>query len=145
MIVRAVVRLNRPFPKKKNRPRHRFLFWVCAFGEGFFDIEEFFLQIFDASINDWRVLDEKVHTDVIEKIVEAPKKTIYVDEFVEIEKNTSISENNENITLNLNETSKHKNITENIYDEIDYVRTDKQRLGDSRTVSRLVKNINRKA
>lgn len=80
------------------------------------------------------MLDEKVHTDVIEKIVEAPKKTIYVDEFVEIEKNTSISENNENITLNLNETSKHKNITENIYDEIDYVRTDKKRLDDSRTV-----------
>lgn len=76
-----------------------------------------------------------MHTDVIEKIVEAPKKTIYVDEFVEIEKNTSISENNENITLNLNETSKHKNITENIYDEIDYVRTDKKRLDDSRTVS----------
>jgi len=65
-----------------------------------------------------------------------------VDEFVEIEKNTSISENNENITLNLKETSKHKNITENIYDEIDYVRTDKQRLDDSRTVSRLVKKTN---
>ncbi|EDW35470.1 GL17207 [Drosophila persimilis] len=98
-------------------------------------------KIFDASINDWRVLDEKVHTDVIEKIVETPKKTIYVDEFVEIEKNTSISENNENITLNLNETSKHKNITENIYDEIDYVRTDKKRLDDSRNRG-VVKNKN---
>lgn len=104
-------------------------------GAGIFSLmSSFVVQIFDASINDWRVLDEKVHTDVIEKIVEAPKKTIYVDEFVEIEKNTSISENNENITLNLNETSKHKNITENIYDEIDYVRTDKKRLDDSRTV-----------
>lgn len=64
-------------------------------------------------------MDEKTRTDVIEKIVEAPKKTVYIDEFVEIEKNSKILEENENMEYNLNKTSKRKDITENIYDETD--------------------------
>lgn len=82
-------------------------------------ISLFLLQIYDASINDWRVLDEKTRTDVIEKIVEAPKKTVYIDEYVEIEKNSKILEENENSEYNLNKISKRKDITENIYDETD--------------------------
>lgn len=80
-------------------------------------ITYYLIQIYDASINDWRVLDEKTRTDVIEKIVEVPKKIVYIDDYVEIENNTKSLENDENIEYILNKTTKNKNITENIYEE----------------------------
>lgn len=91
-------------------------------------------QIFDASLNDWRVLDEKTHTDVIERIVETPKKTIYVDEFVEIEKNVEITEDSENITNERTNTSKRNDIITNIYDEVDDVTNENLTSSDSRIV-----------
>lgn len=87
-------------------------------------------------MNDWRVLDEKTHTDVIERIVETPKKTIYIDEFVEIEKNVKITEDSENITNERTNTSKRKDITTNIYDEVDDVKREKLTSSDSRIVRR---------
>lgn len=74
-------------------------------------------KIYDASINDWRVLDEKTRTDVLEKIVEVPKKIVYIDDYVEIENNRKSLENYENIECIENKTSKKKNIVENIYEE----------------------------
>lgn len=73
------------------------------------------MQIYDASINDWRVLDEKTRTDVIEKIVEVPKKIVYIDDFMEIEKNRQSLENDENIEYILNKTARKNNI--DIYEE----------------------------
>lgn len=73
------------------------------------------MQIYDASINDWRVLDEKTRTDVIEKIVEVPKKIVYIDDYMEIQKNTQSLESDENIEYILNKTARKKNIVQNIY------------------------------
>lgn len=81
------------------------------------------------------MLDEKTHTDVIERIVETPKKTIYVDEYVEIEKNLEITEDSENITNERTNISKRKDISTNIYDEVDEVRKEKLTSNDSRIVS----------
>lgn len=73
------------------------------------------MQIYDASINDWRVLDEKTRTDVIEKIVEVPKKIVYIDDYMEIQKNTQSLESDENMEYILNKTARKKNIVQNIY------------------------------
>lgn len=36
-------------------------------------------QIYDASTNTWKVVDERTHTDFSEKIVEHPPTIVYVD------------------------------------------------------------------
>lgn len=58
-------------------------------------------------------MDEKTHTDVIEKIVDVPKRTVYIDDYLEVTNNMKSIEDIENI-----EISKRKNIENRfIYDE----------------------------
>lgn len=37
------------------------------------------MQIFDASTNTWKIVDERTHTDFSEKIVEHPPNIVYID------------------------------------------------------------------
>lgn len=85
-------------------------------------------QIFDATTNSWRVVDEKTRTDVLEKIVEGPTSstTVYVDDIIDVRNVKNVTNINENVT-NLTDVTNIKNIR-NINNEtverIDEVITD---------------------
>lgn len=74
-------------------------------------IIKFSSQIFDATSNTWRVVDEKTRTDVLEKIVEGPtvSTTVYEDEIIDIRNVKNVTNINENVT-NLTDVTKIKNV-----------------------------------
>lgn len=78
-----------------------------------------FLQIFDASTNKWKLVDEKQHTDVYEKITEMDEK-----EDLKFRRNitdeTNIINNTERNLLQENLNEKHTRTT----DLVDYIRSD---------------------
>lgn len=77
------------------------------------------LQIFDASTNKWKLVDEKQHTDVYEKITEMDEK-----EDLKFRRNitdeTNIINNTERNLLQENLKEKHTRTT----DSVDYIRSD---------------------
>lgn len=56
------------------------------------------LQIFDASTNTWRIVNERSHTDFVEKIVETPRERIIIDDVTDITKIKSINDRTERRT-----------------------------------------------
>lgn len=57
-----------------------------------------FAQIFDASTNTWKIVNERSHTDFVEKIVETPRETIIIDDVTDITKIRSINDRTERTT-----------------------------------------------
>lgn len=55
-------------------------------------------QIFDASTNTWKIVNERSHTDFVEKIVETPRETIIIDDITDITKIKSINDRIERTT-----------------------------------------------
>lgn len=86
------------------------------------------MQIFDATSNTWRVVDEKTRTDVLEKIVEGPNvsTTVYIDDIIDVRNVKNVTNINENVT-NLTDVTNIKNIrniNKETIDRIDEVITD---------------------
>lgn len=97
---------------------------LVALAESFTNNFSFFfrfppLQIFDASTNKWKLVDEKQHTDVYEKITEMDEK-----EDLKFRRNitdeTNIINNTERNLLQENLNEKHTRTT----DLVDYIRSD---------------------
>lgn len=78
-----------------------------------------YFKIFDASTNKWKLIDEKQHTDVYEKIIEHP-----VEEDLLYRRNildeTNITNNTERNLFEENLREKHTKTT----DSVDYIRSD---------------------
>lgn len=55
-------------------------------------------QIYDASTNTWKIVNERSHTDFVEKIVETPHETIIIDDVTDITKIKSINDRTERFT-----------------------------------------------
>lgn len=55
-------------------------------------------QIFDASTNTWKIVNERSHTDFVEKIIETPRETIIIDDITDITKIKSINDRTERTT-----------------------------------------------
>lgn len=70
------------------------------------------------------MVDERTHTDVLEKIVELPKQTIYIDDVTDIEKITNIHDITENQT-DISDITKRKNLTSITSEDITNVIIDK--------------------
>lgn len=64
--------------------------WCNKYFNNQFLLYNVFLQIFDAATNTWKVVDERSHTDFVEKINEAPKETVYIEDITD----TNININN---------------------------------------------------
>lgn len=81
-----------------------------------------FVQIFDASTNTWKIVNERSHTDFVEKIVETPRETIIIDDVTDITKIKNINDRTERTTAitditdvtNINNTINLHEIEENI-------------------------------
>lgn len=79
-------------------------------------------QIFDASTNTWKIVNERSHTDFVEKIVETPIETIIIDDVTDITKIKNINDRTERTTAitditdvtNINNTINLHEIEENI-------------------------------
>lgn len=76
-------------------------------------------QIFDASTNKWKLIDEKQHTDVYEKIIEHPhnEDLLYRRNITD---ETNIINNSERNLLEESLREKHIKTT----DSVDYIRSD---------------------
>lgn len=80
------------------------------------------LQIFDASTNTWKIVNERSHTDFVEKIVETPVERIIIDDVTDITKIKNINDRTERTTAitditdvtNINNTINLHEIEENI-------------------------------
>lgn len=83
-----------------------------------------YFQIFDACTNTWKVVDERSHTDVQEKIFEQPREKIYIDDYTDITNIRNIHDHRENRT----DITNIENVT-NVYDK----RTDITNFEDIRT------------
>lgn len=64
----------------------------------FFNFNLIFHQIFDASTNTWKIVNERSHTDFVEKIVETPRERIIIDDITDITKIKNINDRTERIT-----------------------------------------------
>lgn len=62
------------------------------------------------------MVDEHTSTDVLEKIVKEPKRTVFIDEITDIEENTNRL-NRKNLNKNVNISNRQLNITELNEDE----------------------------
>lgn len=58
----------------------------------------FHSQIFDATTNTWKIVNERSHTDFVEKIVETPRERIIIDDITDITKIKSINDHTERTT-----------------------------------------------
>lgn len=58
----------------------------------------FHSQIFDATTNTWKIVNERSHTDFVEKIVETPRERIIIDDITDITKIKSINDRTERTT-----------------------------------------------
>lgn len=76
---------------------------------------QIFFQIFDASTNTWKVMDERTQTDVTEKIIELPPKIVYIDDIVDVTNIKHINDHTTNLT-DISNVTNIKNVT-NIIDE----------------------------
>lgn len=76
---------------------------------------EFSIQIFDASTNTWKVVDERSHTDFVEKIVEAPRETVIIDDITDITKIKNINDRTEKTTdiIDITNISNKINVEDN--------------------------------
>lgn len=78
------------------------------------------IQVFDASTNKWKLVDEKQHTDVYERIVENPIEITDVQYRRNITDETNIINNLERNLLQEKFDEKHSRTT----DSVDYIRSD---------------------
>lgn len=83
-------------------------------------------QIFDATTNTWRVVDEKTRTDVLEKIVEGPQAapvttTVYVDDITDVRNVRNVTNISENVTdvTNVTNTRNVTNVNEQLIENLD--------------------------
>jgi hypothetical protein len=98
-------------------------------------MHELYFQIFDAATNKWKLIDEKQHTDVYEKIIEHPVE----DDLLyrrNITDETNIINNTERNLLEENLREKHIKTT----DSVDYIRSD-HLLDESVSSSDLVNQV----
>ena len=94
------------------------------------------IQIFDASTNKWKLVDEKQHTDVYERIVENPIEDDTPIYRRNITDETNIINNLERNMLRENLDERHTKTT----DSVDYIRSD-HLIDESKSSSDLVNQI----
>lgn len=96
--------------------------FINKFLVSFFPFHAICTQIFDASTNTWKIVNERSHTDFVEKIVETPRETIIIDDVTDITKIKNINDRTERTTAitdltdvtNINNTINLHDIEENI-------------------------------
>lgn len=78
------------------------------------------LQIFDATTNTWRVIDEKTSTDVLERIIQGPQRTkdIYVQNITDIDKYKSVKDSTET-NIDISNRTDITDVTKRTIDELD--------------------------
>lgn len=91
---------------------------VCKLTNKFLSL--ILLQVFDASTNKWKLVDEKQHTDVYERIVENPIEEVDLQYRRNITDETNIINNLERNSLREKFDEKHTRTT----DSVDYIRSD---------------------
>lgn len=106
--------------------------WIAVYGDSSFSplgvvckltnkfLSLILLQVFDASTNKWKLVDEKQHTDVYERIVENPIEEVDLQYRRNITDETNIINNLERNSLREKFDEKHTRTT----DSVDYIRSD---------------------